>query len=78
MNKDVLVVCVGRQCLDSILAQTYRNIEILVSANASTDDIYESIIVEDSANMLNRDKTIGLAGTMCNAIDANGRYLYLL
>lgn len=34
-----------RQCLDSIVAQTYRNVEVLISDNASTDDTV-SIIKE--------------------------------
>src|SRR3990170_7727880 len=45
-NKSLVSICIPtynsarylRQCLDSIASQTYKNVEVIISDNASTDD----------------------------------------
>lgn len=112
------------QTLDSILAQTYQDVEIIVSDNASTDetveilreyeathgiqvhrnernigpndnfnrlislakgkytaiyhsdDLYEPTILEESVEVLDRNRDVGLVTTMAKVINAQGDYLY--
>jgi len=73
-----------RQCLDSVFAQTYKNIEILFSDNDSTDDSW-SIATEYAARypgtmtvMRNR-KNLGPQSNSANCYRmAKGKYFVLL
>lgn len=113
-----------RETLDSLLAQTYHNVEIIVSDNASldetpailreyadkhgirvllnesnvgaggnfnrlvaaargefiaiyhADDLYDPSIVAESVSVLQADDSLGLVGTMAQAIDRSGKFLY--
>ena len=70
-----------RDCLDSILAQSYRNIEIIVSDDCSTDDSLE--IIRSYANQhpkkvkfLYHDMNVGVARNRHSAIlMAEGEYI---
>lgn len=113
-----------RQSLDSVVAQTYRTVEVIIADNASTDetvaiareyakkygfrvvesntnlgplnnwnrlvalaqgkyvaiyhsdDVYDSTIVAESVQVLERNQEVGLVGTLAQAIDATGKYLF--
>lgn len=43
-----------RRCLDSVMNQTYENIEVIIQDNASTDDSYQ-IILEYQQKFLNKE-----------------------
>lgn len=78
-----------RYCLDSVLAQTYSNIEIIIQDNASTDNSYE-ILLEYEMKYLRgeTDKYINIGRNKYNVGSdknaticigrAEGRYLLLL
>jgi glycosyltransferase involved in cell wall biosynthesis len=65
----------------SALAQTYRNIEVLVSDNASTDDTLATLhsIRDDRLRVLKNVTDVGLAGNFNKCIrEAKGDYIVLL
>ena len=68
-----------RRTLDSILAQTYTNIEILVVDDGSQDrtaEIVESFVEKDSRVTLLKQKNAGVATARNLAIEkSNGEYI---
>ena len=78
-----------RHCLDSVLAQTYSNIEIIIQDNASTDNSYEILLEYELKYMKGEtDKYINVGrnkynvgsdrnATIC-AGKAEGKYLLFL
>jgi glycosyltransferase involved in cell wall biosynthesis len=70
-----------RDCVTSALAQTYRNIEVLVSDNASTDDTSETLksFIDPRLRVLTNSENIGLVGNFNNCIqEAKGDFIVLL
>jgi len=78
-----------RHCLDSVIAQTYSNIEVIIQDNASTDDSYE-IITEYQSKYLRgesgvyidaarnkRNKGSDLNSIICSS-RVEGKYLMFL
>jgi len=69
-----------RRCLESVLAQKYRNKEIIVVDNASTDgttDILEQF--EDRCQIAYNDENIGFAAAQNQAIEASsGKWVLTL
>lgn len=69
------------KAIDSALAQTYQNIEVVVVDNASTDDI-ESLIAtyHDPRLKFNKNaKNLGLFGNFNRCIElARGKYVHIL
>jgi len=68
------------RCLDSIITQTYRNLEIILVNDASTDE--SSIVIEqyikkdDRIKVVNHEKNSGLFQARISGIEvANGKYL---
>src|SRR6202171_5286744 len=62
-----------KRCLESVLAQKYRNKEIVVIDNASTDgttDILE--LFEDGCQIVYNDENIGFAAAQNQAIRLTG------
>jgi len=53
-----------RKCLDSLLAQTFKNFEIIISDNASTDDTQkicqEYLKKDERIRYIQQEKNIGL------------------
>jgi glycosyltransferase involved in cell wall biosynthesis len=91
-NNPLISVCVynhqyGRflkQCLESIQAQTYKNIEICFSDNASTDDSWEIALdfVSQYPGRMSLTRNRNNFGAQCNQdntmYDAQGKYLLFL
>lgn len=88
MDKTLVSVCIpvynGEKyiatTLESIINQTYRNIEIIVSDNCSTDNsckIVEEYIKKDSRISLNKNsQNLGYSGNLNKLIEiANGDYV---
>lgn len=88
MEKDQVSICIpvynGERFLEktirSIINQTYKNIEIIISDNASTDctiDIIKILMKEDSRIQLNINKeNLGFSGNLNKLIElANSEYL---
>jgi glycosyltransferase involved in cell wall biosynthesis len=70
-----------KRCLESAFAQTYQNIEVLVSDNASTDDTLEVLqsIDDRRLRILRNLEDIGAAENFANCIrEARGDYLVLV
>lgn len=76
-----------RNCLDSILAQTYQNIEVLFRDNASTDnsmDIarsYEEKFMRRGINfyIFNNKRNVGSEENSCRLMRSiSGKYVYVL
>lgn len=76
-----------RQCLISVLAQTYQDIEVLIVNDCSTDNsigVINTIIAETPHNpiqirVVNQDKNQGVAMARNRAImEAKGDYIYFM
>jgi glycosyltransferase involved in cell wall biosynthesis len=68
-------------CVASVLAQSYRSIEVLVSDNASTDDTLAALKAVDDKRLrvVTAAENIGAAGNFARCIsEARGDYLVLL
>ena len=90
MNQPLVSVCIGaynrkryiRECLDSVLAQTYPNLEIIVVDDASTDGTYEILQAEYAgrARIIRREANSGMCCITRNqaARAARGTYLAFL
>lgn len=90
MEKDLVSICIPvfngekflEQAIRSIIKQTYTNIEIIVSDNASTDNsigIVEMLMDEDCRIKLNiNEKNLGFSGNLNKLINlANSEYIAL-
>jgi len=67
--------------LESALAQTYSNIEVIVSDNASTDDTLEYLaaITDPRLRVLRQSQNIGMVGNFNATLDAaTGEFFLLL
>ena len=70
-----------KQSLESIINQTYRNIEILVINDGSTDNTFKKIseFNDDRIRILNNDKNRGIPYTRSRGlIEAKGKYLAIM
>lgn len=70
-----------KECVTSALAQTYRNIEVLVSDNASIDDTLATLASFDDPRLrvLANPENVGLVNNFNNCIrQAKGDYIVLL
>lgn len=72
-----------KKCLDSLVSQTYDNIEIIVVDNASTDRsvrIVEDYIKKDSrVRLIKKDKTYNVAHSRNIGLDeAKGEYIWFV
>ena len=71
-----------RQCLDSILAQTYQNLEIILVDDGSTDssaEICRGYCEKDERFRLFRKENSGASGARNYGLDhARGEYIYFL
>ena len=89
MNQPLVSVCIGtfnradliRECLDSVAAQTYPNIEVVVADNASTDatlDIVRAHLL--GVRIARRNTNSGLCSTTRNLAlaQARGKYVAFL
>jgi glycosyltransferase involved in cell wall biosynthesis len=91
-DKPLVSVCIynynyGRflpQCLDSVAAQTYKNIEICFSDNASTDESWQvaqdfSSYYTGKMSLIRNRKNFGPSVNLTNTRrSAQGKYLLLL
>ena len=70
------------QCLDSILAQTYPNIEIVIVNDSSSDNSHDIIVdyLHRYSNIiyLINDSRLGLARTKSRGFDASKGFFCLL
>ena len=70
-----------RKCLDSIIAQTYKNIEIIISDNKSTDNTV-SVVNEFKDNRISfykNDSNIGLARNWNKCLEkCKGEYIHFI
>lgn len=70
-----------KSCVTSALAQTYQNIEVFVSDNASTDDTLATLgaIKNDKLRVMTNPENVGLVGNFNNCIrEAKGDYIVLM
>lgn len=70
-----------RDCVASALAQTYQNIEVLVSDNASTDNTLTTLksFIDERLCILTNPENVGLVGNFNNCVrEAKGDYVVLL
>jgi glycosyltransferase involved in cell wall biosynthesis len=70
-----------RSCIESAFAQTYPNIELMVSDNASTDETLSVLnsIKDHRLRILTSSKNVGAIGNFSKCIrEARGDYLVLL
>jgi glycosyltransferase involved in cell wall biosynthesis len=70
-----------KTCLNDAFAQTYRNIEVLVSDNASTDDTLAVLASIDDSRLrvLSNQEDIGAIGNFAKCIqEARGDYVVLV
>jgi glycosyltransferase involved in cell wall biosynthesis len=70
-----------KKCLESIFAQTYQNIEVLVSDNASTDDTLAVLqsVGDSRLRILSNPEDIGASENFANCVrEARGDYLVLV
>ena len=69
------------QCVDSIINQTYSNIEIIIVDDASTDDtgaICESYLKDKRVRVIHNSKNEGLVRSRKKGLDlATGEYVIL-
>jgi glycosyltransferase involved in cell wall biosynthesis len=69
-----------RECIESIINQTYPNLEIVIQDDCSTDSSREIIAEYPQIKMLPRDKHLGIDGIYPSLNDAiysaNGKYFY--
>ena len=71
------------KCLNSIINQTYTNIEIIIINDCSTDDTEQIILKyknkDERILYLKNDKNIGVGATRNRGIEVSkGRYIYFL
>ena len=69
------------KCIDSVINQTYKNIEILVINDGSTDNTVNIVkkYKDKRIKLINNKKNLGLALSRNVGIDnAKGRYLYFV
>lgn len=71
------------KCLDSIIKQTYHNIEIIVINDCSTDNVEEIIMkyknIDDRIIYLKNNQNIGVGATRNIGISiSKGKYIYFL
>ena len=68
-RKDMLV-----QCIDAISKQTYKDLDILIVDNASTDGTKETVLQLNIPNLkyINTGANIGGAGKQCKMDMDNG------
>ncbi|MCZ7590773.1 MAG: glycosyltransferase family 2 protein [Kiritimatiellae bacterium] len=88
MEQPLVSVCIGvynreqyiRECLDSVMAQTYRNIEVVVADNASTDETLAIVRSYPSVRVIERKSNSGMCSTTRNlaAQAAQGDYIAFL
>ena len=89
MSEPLVSVCIGtynrardlRECLDSVLAQTYPNFEVVVVDNASTDDTVEIARgYGDRVRLIRRSTNSGMCSTTRNEAvrHARGEYVAFL
>lgn len=88
MEQPLVSVCIGvynreqyiRECLDSVMAQTYRNIEVIVADNASTDETLAIVRSYPSVRVIERKSNSGMCSTTRNlaAKAAQGEYIAFL
>ena len=89
MSEPLVSVCIGtynrarylRECLDSVFAQTYRSLEVVVADNASTDATVEIVRgYGDRIRLIQRQANSGLCSTTRNAAvrAARGDYVAFL
>jgi glycosyltransferase involved in cell wall biosynthesis len=66
--------------LESVLAQSYKNIEVIVSDNASTDDTLEhlSTVTDDRVRVLHQSENIGMVENFNATLKAATGELFLL
>jgi glycosyltransferase involved in cell wall biosynthesis len=70
-----------QDCVASALAQTYRNIEVLVSDNASTDETAAILdaIADKRLRVIRNDENIGMVRNFARCVEkASGDYLVLI
>jgi glycosyltransferase involved in cell wall biosynthesis len=70
-----------KSCVESVFAQTYPNIEVMVSDNASTDDTLAALasIKDERLRVLTNRNNVGAIGNFSKCIrEARGDYLVLL
>ena len=70
-----------RQAIESVLAQTYTNFELIISDNLSTDKTLEIVdsIRDDRIKISKNKKNLGLVGNFNACIHkANGKYVKVL
>ncbi|MBD3298689.1 MAG: glycosyltransferase, partial [candidate division Zixibacteria bacterium] len=68
----------ARATLDSVLSQTYQNIEIIVTDDGSTDDLDKTLRAYEGRATVVRQIHRGCAAALNNAIQkANGRFIAL-
>lgn len=70
-----------KDCVASALAQSYRNVEVLVCDNASTDDTIATLsaIADRRLRVLRNDENIGMVGNFARCVqEASGDYLALV
>jgi glycosyltransferase involved in cell wall biosynthesis len=86
--KDLVSICIPvynggkylRQCLDSVLSQTFQNIEILIVDDCSTDDspeiVQQYLKIHPSIRYFKNEKNLGLTGNWNKCIElANGEWI---
>ncbi len=89
MSESLVSVCIGvfnregtiRECLDSIFAQTYGNLEVIVADNASTDGTVEIVrSYGPRIRMVRRETNSGMCSTTRNMAvrEARGEYIAFL
>ncbi len=67
------------QCLESVLQQSYKNIEIIVVDDCSTDNPKEITDMYPSVKYIRHEKNKGLSGTRNTGIEAShGEYIFCL